>query len=63
MSKPNTFQAKPMSFHESLYWCGCASCVAEITERASSEPPLKPDFIAHLKAEYPKTAHLLEQRP
>lgn len=58
--KPNTFQGKPMTFHESLHWCGCAGCVAEIAERLKAEPPLKPDFIAHLRAEYPKTAHLLD---
>ncbi len=48
-----------MTFHESLHWCGCDGCVREISDRVQSEPPLKPAFVAHLRAEYPKTAHLL----
>lgn len=59
MAKPSTFQGKPMTFHESLHWCGCDGCAREIEERVKSEPPLKPDFVAHLRDEYPKTAHLL----
>lgn len=58
MTRPTTFQGKPMTFHESLHWCGCDGCAQEIEERVKSEPPLKPDFVAHLRAEYPKTAHL-----
>lgn len=60
MVRPNTFQGKPMTFHESLHWCGCGSCALDISELIKSEPPLKPDFVAHLRAEYPKTARLFD---
>lgn len=59
MARPTTFNGKHMSYYESLHWCGCDGCAQEIEERAKSKPPLKPDFVAYLRAEYPKTAHLL----
>jgi hypothetical protein len=55
-----TFQNKPMTFHESLHWCGCPSCQADIAYRAQTEPPQKPDFLAYLREEYPETAGLME---
>ena len=54
-----TFNNRPMTFHESLHWCGCPSCQADIIQRVASEPPLKPDFAEYLKATYPNTAGLL----
>lgn len=55
-----TFNNRPMTFYESLHFCGCPSCRVEISERVKSEPALKPDFVAYLKATYPKTGDLLD---
>lgn len=56
------FGGKPMTFHESLHWCGCASCRNEIAERLESEPPMKPDFVAYLIEQYPNTARILKAK-
>lgn len=53
-----TFRGRPMTFHESLHWCGCDSCRLEIQWRAQNEPPLKAEFKAYLAAQYPETAGL-----
>lgn len=55
-----TFNNRPMTFYESLHWCGCASCQADIKERVAIGPALKPDLVAYIKATYPKTGDLLD---
>jgi hypothetical protein len=55
-NRPRTFyDGKPMTFYESLHYCGCASCRAEIVQRSNTEPPHKPEFVAYLAATYPDT--------
>jgi len=57
------YDGKPLSFAESLHYCGCPGCLSEIAERATVEPPIKPDFAAYLRATYPASAHLISDAP
>lgn len=59
MKQQTYYQGRPMTFHESLRFCGCDSCKEEAIQRSKTEPPLKPDFVQYLNETYPLTARWL----
>lgn len=63
MSARRFYQGKPITFAESLHYCGCPVCRVEIAQRQKDEPPHKPEFITYLREAYPATAHLLQDQP
>lgn len=60
MTKTYFRGARKMGYSESLYFCGCDSCLNEIKSNLSRGIPVQTGFREYVAERYPKTAAALE---
>jgi hypothetical protein len=63
MARKKYFRNEPMTYDESLYFCGCESCKNEIRSRDQENIPYQTGFLDYIADTYPETLAQVNNEP